>query len=77
MNVNAHSAIVKSSNHSLDFFQYMLLKMFTDSAVVQPAMETCSVFRNGPTQSILCLQSEETLSCTLFPIYFGIFRVKM
>ena len=29
MNVNAH-AIVKSSNHSLDFFQYMLLKMFTD-----------------------------------------------
>ena len=60
MNVNAHSAIVKSSNHSLDF-----------------AMETCSVFRNGPTQSILCLQSEETLSCTLFLIYFGIFRVKM
>ena len=31
MNVNAHSAIVKSSNHSLEFFQYMLLKMFTDS----------------------------------------------
>ena len=29
MNVKAH-AIVKSSNHSLDFFQYMLLKMFTD-----------------------------------------------
>ena len=45
--------------------------------MVQPAMETCSVFRNGPTQSILCLQSEETLSCTLFPIDFGIFRVKM
>ena len=73
MNVNAH-AIVKSWNHSLDFFQYMLKCL---RIMVQPAMETCGVFRNGPTQSILCLQSEETLRCTLFTIYFGIFRVKI
>ena len=55
MNVNAH-AIVKSSNPSLDFFQYMLKCL---RIMVQPAMETCGVFRNGPTQSILCLQDQK------------------
>ena len=39
--------------------------------MVQPAMETCSVFRNGPTQSILCLQSEETLSYFQFTLVFS------
>ena len=48
--------------------------------MAQPEMQTCGVFRNGPTQQYSVYSQKKhraVRGCTLFTIYFRIFRVKM